>query len=114
MFLDEKCKDAMTLQHFYRTSKTIDDLMEYRHGKPNGVSNLLLQNLKPIPLIARPIHCTDLKTSTWMIKEDEGWTKDNGNKVIKVTEFEVNKRFQQIWDEAIRIGNQMTNYKKSI
>ena len=101
LFLDEKCKDAMTLQHFFTELPiTIQDLLEYRHGKQNGVSNLLLQNLKPIPLIDRPIHCTDIKKSTWMIKEDEGWTKDNGNKVIKVTEFEVNKRFQHIWDVA--------------
>ncbi|MAA53456.1 MAG: hypothetical protein CMJ41_10675 [Phycisphaerae bacterium] len=101
VFLDENCKDAMTLQNFATEFQmTIEDILKYKQGKQSGVSNLLIQNLKPIPVVQRPIHCTDVKKRTWMIKDDDGWKRDNGKKVIKVTEYEVSKRFHDLWETA--------------
>ena len=101
LFLDENCKDAMTLNNFATEFQmTIEDILKYKQGKQSGVSNLLAQNLKPIPVVQRPIHCTDVKKHTWMIKDDDGWKKDNGKKVIKVTEFEVSNRFHDLWETA--------------
>ncbi len=101
VFLDENCKDAMTLKNFATEFQmTIEDILKYKQGKQCGVSNLLIQNLKPIPVIQRPIHCTDVKKRTWMIKDDDGWKRDNGKKVIKVTEYEVSKRFHELWETA--------------
>ena len=101
VFLDENCKDAMTLKNFATEFQmTIEDILKYKQGKQCGVSNLLIQNLKPIPVVQRPIHCTDVKKRTWMIKDDDGWKRDNGKKVIKVTEYEVSKRFHELWETA--------------
>ena len=101
LFLDENCKEAMTLQNFATEFQmTIEDILKYKQGKQTGVSNLLIQNLKPIPVVQRPIHCTDVKKRTWMIKDDDGWKRDNGKKVIKVTEYEVSKRFHDLWETA--------------
>lgn len=101
LFLDENCKEAMTLQNFATEFQmTIEDILKYKQGKQTGVSNLLIQNLKPIPVVQRPIHCTDVKKRTWMIKDDDGWKRDNGKKVIKVTEYEVSRRFHDLWETA--------------
>tara|TARA_Y100000768_G_scaffold330457_1_gene269151 strand:- start:3611 stop:4474 length:864 start_codon:yes stop_codon:yes gene_type:complete len=103
VFLDEKCKDAMTIQNFAKElTMTIDDLMNHKKkGLTQGVSNILIENLKPIPIMERPLHCTDIKKSKWMINDAAGgWQEDNGNSVIKEAGFGINKRFQDVWNDA--------------
>ena len=102
VFLDEKCKDAMTIQNFAtQLTMTIDDLMKHKQGLPVGVSNILIENLKPIPITERPLHCTDIKKRTWMVNDAAGgWQEDNGKAVIKEAGFGINKRFQDVWNEA--------------
>jgi hypothetical protein len=103
VFLDEKCKDAMTIQNFAtQLTMTIDDLMNHKKkGLTQGVSNILIENLKPIPIMERPLHCTDIKKSKWMIHDAAGgWQEDNGNSVIKEAGFGINKRFQDVWNDA--------------
>ncbi len=103
VFLDEKCKDAMTIQNFVtQLTMTIEDIVRHKNsGLPDGVSNILIENLKPIPLMERPIHCTDVKKRTWMVNDaTEGWKEDNGKIVIKEAGFGINKRFQDIWNKA--------------
>lgn len=101
VFLDDKCKDAMTIQNFAeKLTMTLEDIIQNKEGIHVGVPNIVIKNLQPIPLVERPIHCTDEKNHTWMVKdENEGWTKDNGKKVIKVTGSEITKRFQCLWNE---------------
>ena len=103
VFLDEKCKEAMTIQNFVtQLTMTIEDIVKHKQlGLPDGVSNILIENLKPIPVMERPIHCTDIKKSTWMVNDaNEGWKEDNGKTVIKEAGFGINKRFQDIWNKA--------------
>lgn len=103
LFLDEKCKDAMTIQNFVtQLTMTIEDIVKHKQlGLSGGVSNILIENLKPIPLMERPIHCTDVKKRTWMVNDaTEGWKEDNGKTVIKEAGFGINKRFQNIWNQA--------------
>ena len=103
VFLDEKCKEAMTIQNFAtKLTMTIDDIMTHKQkGLPTGVSNILIENLKPIPIMERPIHCTDIHKSTWMVHDEtDGWKQDNGNVVIKEAGFGINKRFQDLWNAA--------------
>ncbi len=103
VFLDEKCKDAMTIQNFVtQLTMTLEDIVRHKKsGLPDGVSNILIENLKPIPLMERPIHCTDVKKRTWMVNDaTEGWKEDNGKIVIKEAGFGINKRFQDIWNKA--------------
>ena len=115
VFLDEKCKDAMTIQNFVtQLTMTIEDIVNHKQlGLPGGVSNILIENLKPIPLMERPIHCTDLKKRTWMVNDaNEGWKEDNGKIVIKEAGFGINKRFQEIWNQAYPDWQQNENLQK--
>ena len=52
VFLDEKCKDAMTIQNFAtQLTMTIEDIFKHKQGGMGiGVSNILIENLKPIPI----------------------------------------------------------------
>ena len=59
LFLDEKCKDAMTIQNFAnRLTLSIEDLLKERKMLGN-VGNIVVENLKPIRLLERPFLCTD-------------------------------------------------------
>tara|TARA_B100001057_G_C22633067_1_gene865168 strand:- start:51 stop:572 length:522 start_codon:yes stop_codon:yes gene_type:complete len=103
VFLDDKCKEAMTIQNFAtKLTMTIEDILAHKqNGLSQGVSNILIENLKPIPLLERPIHCTDGSGSTWMVHDEtDGWKEDNGNTVIKEASFEINRRFQDLWNSA--------------
>ena len=101
VFLDEKCKDAMTIQNFVnKLTLTIDDLLKERKMLGN-MGNIVVENLKPIPLLKRPIHCTDVENSTWMVHDaHDGWKEDDGKKLIKETGFSITKKFQALWDKA--------------
>lgn len=102
VFLNEHCKDAMTIQHFTKNlTMDIDDIVNKRKEKYfKGVSNIVIDNLKPIPITKRPIHCTDVKNSKWMINDaTQGWTEDDGHKIIKQTEFVLSRRFNSLWIE---------------
>jgi len=100
VFLNEHCKDAMTIQHFTKNlSMDIDDIVNKRKEKYfKGVSNIVLENLKPLSITQRPIHCTDVKNSKWMINDAKvGWMEDNGYKIVKQTETMLSHRFNILW-----------------
>jgi hypothetical protein len=103
LFLDDKCKDAMTIQKFaLQLTLTIEDLIKKRTlGLCGGVDNIVIKNLAPIPLLERPIHCTDVKKRQWMINDEaSGWKEDNGDLLMKQAGFGINKKFNTIWETA--------------
>ena len=84
MFLNNECKDAIKLSDFVKTLKiTLQDL-EYTKSKGivEGVSSIIVNNLKGMDVHLRPIHCTDLKRETMYVKTDE-WIKDEDNSYVK-------------------------------
>jgi hypothetical protein len=84
MFLNTECKDAIKLSDFVKTLKiTLQDL-EYTKTKGivEGVSSIIVNNLKGMDVHKRPIHCTDLKRETMYVKTDE-WIKDEDNAYVK-------------------------------
>ena len=84
MFLNNECKDAIKLSDFVKTLKiTLQDL-EYTKTKGivEGVSSIIMNNLKGMDVHKRPIHCTDLKRETMYVKTDE-WIKDEDNSYVK-------------------------------
>ena len=84
MFLNNECKDAIKLSDFVKTLKiTLKDL-EYTKTKGivEGVSSIIVNNLKGMDVHKRPIHCTDLKRETMYVKTDE-WIKDEDNSYVK-------------------------------
>ena len=84
MFLNNDCKDAIKLSDFAKTLKiTLQDLeFTKTNGIVEGVSSIIVNNLKGMDVHKRPIHCTDLKRETMYIKTDE-WIKDEDNSYVK-------------------------------
>ena len=84
MFLNTECKDAIKLSDFVKTLKiTLQDLeFTKNNGIVEGVSSIIVNNLKGMDVHKRPIHCTDLKRETMYVKTDE-WIKDEDNAYVK-------------------------------
>ena len=78
VFLNTDCKDAIKLSDFVKTLKiTLQDLeFTKTNGIVEGVSSIIVNNLKGMDVHKRPIHCTDLKRETMYVKNDE-WEKDD-------------------------------------
>jgi hypothetical protein len=83
VFLNEDCKDAINLKDFVKTLKiTLQDLeFTKNNGIVEGVSSIIVNNLKGMDVHKRPIHCTDLKRETMYVKNDE-WIKDESHEHI--------------------------------
>ena len=82
IFLNEKCKDAITLTQFVDSLEVGPDNVEYTgvHGYVAGISKIFMDGLRQLDVYKRPIHCTDLKREILYIKEDDVWEKDNPEK----------------------------------
>ena len=78
VFLNEECKDAIKLSDFVKSLNiTVADLeFTKNNGIIEGVSSIIVNNLKCMDVHKRPIHCTDAKRETMYIKNDE-WEKDD-------------------------------------
>ena len=87
VFLNEKCKDALTIDQFVKSIEISlhDLLLTKEKGVNEGVSNILLENMNRLSLYERPIHCIDKKRETMYVNSDEGWHKDENNKEIRDT-----------------------------
>ena len=81
-FLNETCKDAMSIQEFLANIRiTFDDLLNIGNtGFVNGVSDILIKQLNDLEVNKRPIHCTDSKRDTIYLKENAAWNKDDKDK----------------------------------
>ena len=77
-FLNDTCKDAMSITDFLRNMNVHIDELEYigNHGYVNGMTKMIMDRLKGMDITKRPIHCTDIKRETMYIKDDTGWSKD--------------------------------------
>lgn len=83
-FLNETCKDAMNMSDFVSSIRVnIADLEHTgREGYVQGITNIVLNNLKDIEQHMRPLHCSDSKREIFYIKDNNAWTKENDNKPI--------------------------------
>jgi len=78
VFLNDTCKDAMSLTDFIDTIQVnvADLLFTKENGLVKGISNLFLSNLEKIPMIQRPLWCSDKKRKRMFIKGEEYWIED--------------------------------------
>ena len=105
VFLNEHCKNAICLEDFIKNLQlTLQDVSKTSQvGFTEGVSNILIKNLNDLPVIQRPIHCSDVKRQKFYIKDKEGWNIDASNqKVDKAIEEISYKQIHKIkdWQEA--------------
>jgi len=81
-FLNETCKDAMNITDFVESIKLqLSDLERVGElGYIEGISNIIVKNLKDLDITQRPVHCTDKKRETMYIKDQDKWEKDEEQK----------------------------------
>ena len=85
-FLNETCKNAMNIMDFVESLKLqLSDLEKMGEiGYVNGMSNIIIKNLKDMEVTDRPMHCTDVKRETLYIKDEDKWDKESdGNPKMK-------------------------------
>jgi hypothetical protein len=82
VFLNEKCKDAITLKDFVDGLQVrLKDLEETSQlGYSEGVSKIFINGLNELEVNKRPIHCSDAKRETLYIKDNNEWKKEDDNK----------------------------------
>ena len=85
-FLNETCKDAMNIMDFIESIKLqLNDLERVGElGYVDGISNIIIKNLKAMDITQRPIHCTDKKREVLYVKDENLWQKeDQQNKKVR-------------------------------
>ena len=90
IFLNEQCKDALTMEQFInKIQVTVDNLeLTKDKGLSEGVSNIFIENLKKLSLYERPMHCTDSKRETIYIKYENNINNNTNGKWYKDEEKE--------------------------
>ena len=104
VFLNEKCKNAMSLNDFVdKIQLSLKDLeFTNKHGFVEGVSNIFIKNLNDMDVTERPIHCSDQKRLQFYVKKEDKWEKDKKNKELdKSIEKISNKQLKKISDWTI-------------
>ena len=94
-FLNETCKDAMNIMDFVDSIKL--QLSDFERvgevGFVNGISDIIIKNLKQLDITERPIHCTDKKREIMYVKDENKWEKedDTNKKVRRAIKYIANK-----------------------
>ena len=81
-FLNETCKNAMNIMDFVNNLQLqLGDLEKMEDvGYVNGMSNIIIKNLKDMDVTERPVHCTDVKREVLYVKDDDKWDKETSDK----------------------------------
>jgi hypothetical protein len=100
VFLQEKCKGAINMSDFVNNLNIeMGDLeMVGKIGYVEGISRIILNELRGLDIYTRPIHCTDTKRDTIYIKDRDKWTRDTemNEHTKKVIEKVANKNLSKI------------------
>jgi len=77
-FLNEECKDAMNLTDFINSvTLNLSDLENMGSlGYVNGISSIIIKELRGLDITKRPVHCSDAKRETLYIKDEDKWEKE--------------------------------------
>ena len=111
-FLNETCKDAMNIMDFVESIKfQLSDLESVgEKGYIEGMSNIIIKNLKDLDVTQRPVHCTDKKRETIYVKDEDKWEKDDDNKKMhKMVRKVQDKNFRMIQ----KFKEKYPNYNKA-
>jgi hypothetical protein len=78
-FLNDTCKDAMNIKDFVESIKLqLSDLENVGQvGFVNGISQIIVKNLKSLKQENRPVHCTDEKRKVIYVKDENKWEKED-------------------------------------
>ena len=101
VFLNEQCKDAISLCDFVKSLNiTYEDLNVTKvKNLEESVGSIFLRGLKELDIFKRPIHCTDAKRDVMYIKDEDIWKKDEGNEKIKNSINEISRKQVKVLKE---------------
>lgn len=114
-FLNETCKDAMTIQQFVK-SLPIDMIEE----EDRRLWKFITHHLEKLPQNVRPIHCTDVKRLSMAVKYEDrdtkevGWQLDQAKTQSHIVEMgaATGARFGEKADEFKEVNNIQDDEKK--
>jgi hypothetical protein len=116
-FLNETCKDAMNITDFIQSIQLqLSDLEKVGEvGFIDGISNIIVKNLKGLDITQRPIHCTDKKREVLYVKDDDKWEKEDEEnkkirKAIKNVAFRNTKLLKQFREKHPDCGKSESKY----
>jgi len=99
-FLNETCKDAMNIMDFVESIQLqLSDLEKVGEiGYVEGISNIIVKNLKALDVTQRPVHCTDKKREVLYVKDEDKWEKqdEDNTKLRKVIKKVTDKNMRLI------------------
>ena len=99
-FLNETCKNAMNIMDFANSIQlNLTDLEKMGElGYVEGISKIIIENLKLLDVTERPVHCSDFKRDVLYVKDDDKWEKENENntKIKKLINSVTNKNISLI------------------
>jgi hypothetical protein len=77
-FLNEQCKDAMNISDFVSSiTLKLSDLNDFgKMGYVEGISKIIIDNLRDTDIYKRPVHCSDAKRETLYVKDDNRWERE--------------------------------------
>jgi hypothetical protein len=83
IFLNETCKNAMNITEFADSIQLqLNDLENVGElGYIEGISSIIVKNLKAMDITERPIHCADKKREVIYIKDENKWEKEDEDKM---------------------------------
>ena len=83
VFLNEECKDAMNIMEFVDSLQIqLSDLETVgKVGFVEGITNIIIKNLKALDVNKRPVHCSDSKREIMYVKDENKWEKENDEKI---------------------------------
>jgi hypothetical protein len=122
-FLNETCKDAMNIMDFVESIQLqLSDLERVGEvGYIEGISNIIVKNLKELDVTQRPVHCTDKKRETIYVKDDDKWEKDNNNikmhKMIRKVQdknFKLIKKFKEKYPDYYKASSKQSDVYNNI
>lgn len=106
-YLDNYCNNAKNLTDFIKNLKyTLEDVMlAHNSGYSNGITNVVLKGLEDLPVVERPIHCSDQKSGQLFIRDNNQWEEDNIKNKGKAYSIISNMRTKQYlaleeWEKA--------------
>lgn len=116
-FLNETCKNAMNISDFVNSIQIqLSDLENVGQvGFINGISDIIVKNLKVLDVTQRPIHCTDSKREVMYIKDEDKWEKENEEnikirKVIKHIAYKNTKLLSEFKSKYPDCGRSESKY----
>jgi hypothetical protein len=81
-FLNETCKNAMNIMDFANSIQfKLTDLENIGElGYVDGISKIIIDNLKLLDITQIPVHCSDFKRDVMYVKDNDKWEKENDDK----------------------------------